>query len=179
MEVIYVYTVLGVCLRFRNDILLRAVTYVHNVPRGDILRWVSREAREKKIEKVNGWRKENDTWRRGGEAIPLSVSSFPSSCLSYLCSSSNLFLSLSHSPSYFFVRHSSPVHRVLTIRHERRRGRGRETCPARRGPHGIVTIVIYISFLFISMTTSLKHRQSEEARNSQRPRGSNSLRLVL
>lgn len=103
MEVIYVYTVLGVCLRFRNDILLRAVTYVHNVPRGDILRWVSREAREKKIEKVNGWRKENDTWRRGGEAIPLSVSSFPSSCLSYLCSSSNLFLYLSLSLSFAFL----------------------------------------------------------------------------
>lgn len=54
-----------------------------------------------------------------------------------------------------------------------------ETRPARHGPHGVVTIVIYISFLFISMTTSLKHRRSEEARNSQRPRGSNSLRLVV
>jgi len=67
---------------------------------------MTKPTREKEIEKVNGWRKENDTWRGGGEAIPLSVSFFPFS-----------HPVVTHSPTSFsfpfifsYLRHSSPVH---------------------------------------------------------------------
>lgn len=57
---------------------------------------------------------------------------------------------LVRSPLLFFSPDTRRPCSALTIRHERERGR--QTRPV-RDPHEVVTIVIYISFLFISMTT--------------------------
>lgn len=112
------------------------------------------------MEKVNRWRKENDTWCRGGEAIPLSVSFFPSS---------HPIASQPPISFYFFLflfcifssdtRHPCSTFTIRTWMGTRMRKR---VLPV--DPHGIVTIVIYISSLFILMTTSprLGKRRNEE-----------------
>lgn len=63
-------------------------------------------------------------------------------------------------PIFFFSCDIRRPGTTLAIRHERERGQGTRLA---RGPHGVVTIVIYISFLFVSMTTSLRLHGSEEA----------------
>lgn len=63
------------------------------------------------------------------------------------------------SPLYFFLffRPTLVAHGAR-LRSDTSGERGRETRPA-RDPHEVVMIVIYISFLFISMTTSPRLQQ--------------------
>lgn len=129
-----------------NDILLRIVRYSMYITY-DIE--TTKLKREKEIEKVNGWRKENDTWRERRRSN--STLGFLFSALS---SRRHPFSDIVLFPFYFFVRHSSPVQHAYDPTRM-----GTRTRKAARGRHGVVTIVIYISFLFVSMTTSSGLRQ--------------------